>query len=142
MKKFDKVLVIDDDPIYNYSLQILLTNHQMAKDFFTSFIDAEEAILFLEQHSADAAQLPDVIFLDISMPMMSGWEFLEEYKELSKQFCKPVELFVVSSSINRGDILRAKSYKEVSDYITKPLTSQVLQKMMAQEASLPTPLGK
>lgn len=136
MAKFGKILVVDDDPIYNYSLQILLTNHQIIQEF-SSFIDAEEAILFLEQHSADAAQLPDLIFLDISMPMMSGWEFLEEYKELSKQFCKPVELFVVSSSISRQDILRAKSYKEVSDYITKPLTSQVLHKMiqMIQQSS-------
>ncbi len=138
MRKVGKILVVDDDSVYNYSLQVLITNHQITEDF-SSFTDAEKAILFLEQHVSDASQLPDVIFLDISMPMMNGWEFLEEYAELRKQFCKPVELFVVSSSIRKQDILRAKSYREVNDYISKPFTSQTLQKFI-EKVNLKTPM--
>ncbi|MEM9981814.1 MAG: response regulator, partial [Bacteroidota bacterium] len=132
MKKVDKVFIIDDDSIFLYSLQKLLTNFDFAKEVKT-FVDAEEAIIFFEDHANQPTLLPELIFLDIAMPMMSGWEFLQDFEVLYHQISKKMDLFVVSSSISKLDIEKAKSYPVVVDYITKPITSQVLQQILQKQ---------
>jgi CheY-like chemotaxis protein len=66
--------------------------------------------------------LPDVILLDINMPIMDGWDFLEWFKEFKENLVKAIPIFMVSSSIDWRDIEKAKSYEEVIDYMSKPLT--------------------
>ncbi|MEM6801417.1 MAG: response regulator, partial [Bacteroidota bacterium] len=85
----------------------------------------------LEQlKNATDANLPDVIFLDINMPVMNAWEFLEEYKEISKNFSKEVKLFILSSSVYKRDIAKSAEYPDVTDYIIKPLNKATLQKVL------------
>ena len=70
---------------------------------------------------------PDLIFLDINMPGMNGWEFLEEYNKLDKEIQSRVMVIMLTTSDNPDDSMRAKTWGFVSDYITKPLTKERLK---------------
>lgn len=66
-------------------------------------------------------EIPELILLDLNMPIMDGWEFLQEFTKLRPKIARPIELYVVSSSINPTDMERARAIQEVSDYIVKPI---------------------
>ncbi|MDN5203244.1 response regulator [Fulvivirgaceae bacterium BMA10] len=127
MRKANAVMVIDDDKVNNFIFKKVITSSQIAEDIIMHYgvTDALNDINeMLENHPHD---LPDLIFLDINMPILSGWDFLEAYKELVPKFSKKVNLFMFSSSVSSNDIERAKSYDEVEDYISKPLTLDILE---------------
>lgn len=65
--------------------------------------------------------MPDVIFLDINMPIMNGWQFLEQFKQIQPKIDKEITIYLVSSSFDDRDINRSKEYTEVTDYIIKPV---------------------
>ena len=69
--------------------------------------------------------LPDILFLDLFMPIMDGWQFLEEFLSVKPNLAKPILIYVVSSSIYPEDISKAKSYSDVFDYIIKPITKKI-----------------
>jgi len=102
----------------------------MTKDI-RSFYDGSEAIAFFSgENSKDPENLPDVIFLDINMPIMNGWEFLEEYEKIRNHFPKSMALYVVSSSVDDADIRRSRQYNSVTDYIVKPITRMRYQELL------------
>jgi CheY-like chemotaxis protein len=116
------VFLIDDDNIYQFTARKILESTGLAKQI-QSFYNGSEAIKYLkEAENLSADELPDVIFLDINMPIMNGWEFLEEYRNLAGKFPKPVVVYVVSSSIDSYDIKKSRQYEAVTDYIVKPVT--------------------
>lgn len=124
------VCLIDDDNIYQYTARVILESTGLAKQIH-SFYDGKEALnYFIEQLPANADALPDVIFLDINMPVMNGWEFLEEYNKLATSFPKPITVYMVSSSVNSTDMQRSRSYKSVSDYLVKPVNRNTYQELM------------
>jgi CheY-like chemotaxis protein len=69
----------------------------------------------------DISKLPDYILLDINMPIMNGWEFLDEYKRLNIDPLGKTKIFIISSSVFSNDINKARSYPLVKDFISKPL---------------------
>ena len=75
-------------------------------------------------------ELPDVIFLDINMPVMNGWQFLDEYHKILEQFKKPIYIYMVSSSVDDCDIQRSKEYSGVTDYIVKPINKIKYQELI------------
>lgn len=124
------VCLIDDDNIYQYTARVILESTGLAKQIH-SFYDGKEALnYFIEQLPANAEALPDVIFLDINMPVMNGWEFLEEYNKLVTSFPKPITVYVVSSSVNSTDMQRSRSYTSVADYLVKPVNRNTYQELM------------
>ncbi|MBI2274484.1 MAG: response regulator [Chitinophagaceae bacterium] len=124
------VCLIDDDNIYQYTARVILESTGLAKQIH-SFYDGKEALnYFIEQLPANPDALPDVIFLDINMPVMNGWEFLEEYNKLATSFPKPITVYMVSSSVNSTDMQRSRSYKSVSDYLVKPVNRNTYQELM------------
>lgn len=124
------VCLIDDDNIYQYTARVILESTGLTKQIH-SFYDGKEAInYFREQLPANADALPDVIFLDINMPVMNGWEFLEEYDKLETTLPKPIVVYVVSSSVNSTDMQRSRSYKTVTDYLVKPVNRHTYQELM------------
>lgn len=115
------ICLIDDDNIYQFTARKLLESTGLANQI-QSFYNGSEAIsYFKDQKNNNLETLPDVIFLDINMPIMNGWEFLEEYHKLYNTFPKPIVVYVVSSSIDSNDMQKSREYNTVSDYIVKPI---------------------
>lgn len=96
------------------------------------FYNGLQAIEFLEQHKGEEEVLPDVIFLDINMPVMNGWQFLESFIELNLQPEKPITIYIVTSSVDRSEMLKAASYKEITNYIIKPISIQSLESVFKE----------
>ncbi len=125
MKMVDSVCIIDDDKIYRFTTEKYIQMLRLASRVIT-YGDGEEAIGFLKDHHQDPAKLPDIIFLDLNMPIMDGWDFIEEYVKLRPQLAKQIIVYMVSSSIDERDKYRAKQINEVSDFIIKPITEEQL----------------
>ncbi len=125
MKKIDTVCIVDDDDIYQFTVKYEIEQTQLVNNVKT-FSDGEQAIHYLQQVSDDPAQIPDILFLDINMPIMDGWGFLHEFAQLGPKMGKKVTVYMVSSSNNDKDIERAKKVSEVTDYLIKPITRDKL----------------
>ncbi len=120
------ICVIDDDQVYQYTVTRTIEVQKLAKKILV-FSDGEEAIQFLIDNVANNENVPDVIFLDINMPVMDGWQFLEEYVRIKPTIGKKVTIYMVSSSVDPVDLERAKKISEISDYIIKPVTPNRLK---------------
>lgn len=120
------ICIVDDDEIYKFTMKRMIEINQLAKKLLI-FSDGEEAINFMIDNVANSVDLPDVIFLDINMPIMDGFQFMEEYVKLKPTVGKKITIYMVTSSVDSVDIDRAKSISEISDYIIKPIKSEELK---------------
>jgi CheY-like chemotaxis protein len=122
--KLTNVMVVDDDDDYNFLTEEIFQDIDI--DCSLTFkIWAQDALDFLEKNQA---KFPDLIFLDINMPIMNGWEFLEEYESREYHKAFPTIIVMISSSVYREDKEKAKSFAKVADFIEKPISEkQILQ---------------
>lgn len=122
------VHVVDDDEYYSFAVRKLLEiNHFAEKLLF--FPNGKEAMDYFALTLLQKDQLPDVILLDLNMPVMNGWDFLDYYTKISDKLPKKIDLYIVSSSISKSDIDRAESYAEVTAFLSKPLKKADLEKI-------------
>jgi CheY-like chemotaxis protein len=126
MKKPFILCFVDDDEVYQYTITRSLKNTDLAKKILI-FNDGEEAIDFLIDNIANNEHLPDVIFLDINMPIMDGWQFLEEYVKLKPRLSKKITIYMITTSVDPVDQEQANRISEISDYIIKPVTPDRLK---------------
>lgn len=133
--------IVDDDECYVFALKRMLALFKLA-DSTISFPNGEDAIDFLIMIKDYPVQIPDVIFLDINMPLMNGWGFLESFAQIRDQLSKPISVYMISSSIDMRDIQKAKSYTIVSDYLIKPMTKGDLFHVMEEVQSKKEQLKK
>ncbi len=124
-----KLIIIDDDPIHQKIVQIILKK-QDTFDEIDSYTEAEIAVEMLEENAKNRDNLPDVILLDLNMPVMDGWDFLESFEKIKNKLLKTIKIFVVTSSVDEKDKSRAKQYNSVVDYITKPLSDESVKKIV------------
>jgi CheY-like chemotaxis protein len=115
-----RILLIDDDPVFVFLIKKTLQtiDSTLKVDIFS---DGEKAIDYLFAVRDNEPLLPDIIFLDLNMPVLDGWGFLEQYSNLSEQFGKKIELYVLSSSISPEDVRHASDYPVILDYLIKPV---------------------
>lgn len=120
MKKM-KIWIIDDDTIYQTIINKLILKSGVFSEHST-FSNGKEAITALNTILENNDSLPDIILLDINMPVMDGWEFLEEIKMINSKINKQIIIYIVSSSIAVEDRNKSKTYKEIFGYLTKPIS--------------------
>lgn len=119
------VWIVDDDKLYTLLLTKTLNKLNAAENIHT-FHNGQDAIDALRKTIDDRPSLPELIFLDINMSIMDGWEFMEEYKRLKAESNVGTVIYVASSSISSDDMAKAKSDKEIHDYIIKPIHANTI----------------
>ena len=112
----------------------MLYNNEACKQATYTF-DGNMVLEFMEENRYAAELLPDVIFLDLTMPDFSGWEFLDKFEKLKHSLNKQVELYVMTSSVRESDKERSSKYGCVNSFISKPLTKQVLNSICENTAA-------
>jgi len=122
----NRVFIIDDDPIHQRIAQIMISKHNLFDEYF-SYTEAQKALNFLEENTKNEEMLPDVILLDLNMPVMDGWDFLKVFEKLNKELKKNIRVFIVSSSVDEKDVLRSKLFEGVKGFISKPLSPDIIR---------------
>lgn len=120
------ILIIDDDEINNF-IAAKLIDKIPPKARVSTRLNGQDGIDFIKLCVGNEANLPDIIFLDINMPIMNGWEFLEEYEIIKDKFTKKVIINMLSSSVYNDDISKSKTFSTVNKFISKPLTIEKIQ---------------
>jgi len=129
MKKINCILLIDDSPDDNFFHERIIKRCNAAHDVLIQ-LSAASALDAL-QPGSDHSINPDLIFLDINMPGMNGWDFLKEYKHLIQPMPDRRIIVMLTTSENPDDIRKAKELGIVSDFKTKPITKEMLEEIMS-----------
>ena len=130
MNKFKDVFVIDDDKVFHFIIKKLFSKNNI--DISPSFyLNGLEAIEEIKEKINSGNTLPDLILLDINMPIMDGWQFLDEFRKTRiVTQGERTTIYLVSSSDSISDINKAKEYQDqIKDYFFKPMTLEDLQKI-------------
>jgi CheY-like chemotaxis protein len=136
MQRVNSVFLIDDDPMFNMINKKIIQVAKFANKV-TSYLSARDALTELRQLiETGSSEFPDIIFLDINMPQMDGWEFLEECAKFPAFALMKCKVFMLSSSISTSEIEKSKKYSLVYDFISKPLTIDKLEKIDSGEMAL------
>jgi CheY-like chemotaxis protein len=131
MKKLRRVLLVDDDEVANFLSKRLLKQLQVSEEVIT-LTDGSKALDFVQQHylvGNDILPGLDLIFLDLNMPIMGGFEFLEKLKELPP--LKQLAICILTSSSLESDQARAATFN-ADNYVTKPLTEEKIRTVLRQ----------
>lgn len=120
---------MDDDEIFTFLTKRTIEETNLV-DQIKIFSNGQEAIEFLEKAADNVDLLPEIILLDINMPILDGWGFLEEFISLKPSIGKKITIYVVSTSISPFDLERANNASEVSDYIIKPISKSGLIRIL------------
>ncbi|CAN5223273.1 response regulator [soil metagenome] len=123
-KRFNKVLLVDDDDISNYLTEVLIQKLNFSGDIEV-YKNGEEALNYIRNcmYHHDTLQCPELVILDINMPVMDGFEFLEEFEKLQRNNNIDIPVVMLTTSNYNNDIQKAKKYK-VAGFVNKPLTEE------------------
>jgi CheY-like chemotaxis protein len=128
-RTIESILLVDDDEINNFLNAMIIEETDLAHNIKT-YTSAEKALQYLKESVKNKKKdLPELILLDVNMPEMDGWDFLEEYKKIIGTNLKRTKLMMLSSSMHERDVSKAKSYKFVVDYLPKPLNPSVIERI-------------
>lgn len=125
MRKLKNLVLIDDDEIFTYLTKKTIDQSELVETL-KIFNNGKYGIDFIKRCVVDKTDLPDVILLDLSMPIMDGWNFLEEFAKVKT--VKKIKIYICSSSISPQDVDRAKTYG--IDYIVKPITKDKFREIV------------
>ncbi|HEX7756504.1 MAG TPA: response regulator [Niabella sp.] len=131
MKTGKEIFIVDDDSIHRLLMSKLFA--RQGKEYKLDFFEnGQKALTALESAIASPSHtIPDIILLDIEMPVMNGWQFMNEYQLLPPEIKDRISVYMVSSSFTDEDQERVKSYPEIVDYIVKPLRIEKIVELMS-----------
>ncbi|MFV8343546.1 response regulator [Flavobacterium sp. XS2P39] len=120
-----RIWVVDDDAIYQIIVNKIIQRSEMFSAI-SSFKNGKDAIDAVHNSIENNKLFPDIILLDINMPIMDGWEFMEEMASLKTQISQQITIYIVSSSIAVEDKNKSKTYPDILGYLSKPITTEDL----------------
>ncbi|WP_026914775.1 response regulator [Christiangramia portivictoriae] len=136
-QKVELACIIDDDKIYVNLVKKIIEIKKLSENLLI-YKNGKEALDYFKDSMSSATDedlIPDIIFLDLNMPVMDGWEFLNEFLKIKNNLNKKITLYVVSSSIDPRDLERVKSFNMVTDYLIKPIELKKFQKIFDKTAA-------
>ncbi|WP_298893151.1 response regulator [uncultured Psychroserpens sp.] len=133
--KIKLACIIDDDSIYVNLIRKIIETKKLCDNLLV-FNDGKDGIEYFETilQNLEDEFIPEVILLDLNMPVMDGWEFIERFTAIRNKIKKTITLYVVSSSINQSDIAKAKSLSSVKNYLVKPVEIDQLEAVFTKTA--------
>ena len=127
--KIKCILLIDDDRATNFLNEIVIKKTDCTDQIQVAG-GGQQALEFLKSGLAGKSPWPDLILLDINMPMMNGWQFLEEFKKLKMVKKDEIVIVMLTTSINPEDQAKAETIEEVSGFRNKPLTTDIIYELL------------
>ena len=124
-----KVFLIDDDPIFVFLAERLIKTVDVSLNV-EMYADGELAMNELDRIEAAGGQLPNIILLDLNMPVMDGWQFLEYYSSVYEVIGKKIAIYILSSTISPEDVERSKRYSFVLDLLIKPIRKEQVVRVL------------
>ena len=125
----NKLMIVDDDELSNY-ITGKIVEHAGLAEKADSFYSAKAALKYLKTNSSmRQGDYPDLIFLDLNLYDMNGWDFLSEYIKLKESYRRKITLFLLTNSIAEKDREQAKKYPCIKGYLHKPLTMGMIQEI-------------
>ncbi|WP_051360018.1 response regulator [Adhaeribacter aquaticus] len=133
----DRVLIIDDDEVTSILCEFIMERYEFVREVIM-LKNGLEGIEYFEGFLEEAGQYglepaPALIFLDLNMPVMNGWDFLDEYCEKYQPILPNTKIVILSSTIDLEDLERAMEYEVVVDFLNKPLNDASISKLRANE---------
>ena len=123
----DLILCVDDDPITLMLCKKVINKASFSNEIATAK-NGEEALLYFDELKQDnVKKVPQLIFLDLIMPIMGGWEFLDSFNNENYSNFNSVKIIILSSTIDPEDLKKAEKYPAVIDFLPKPITSSMLE---------------
>lgn len=127
MKPVNYILLIDDDESTNFYNKIILEDNKVTHKIKVAK-NGEEALEILETDKKNGTN-PDVIFLDINMPVMNGFEFLDIYEQWPEEYRSKVLIVMLTTSLHEMDIEKSKNYESITEFKNKPITPELLNEI-------------
>lgn len=126
-----RILCVDDDPIALLLSKLVITKSGFANDIVT-LANGQEAVEYLQEELQKTGGRGSklLILLDLNMPVMDGWEFLQQFTEKLKDAYSDTRIILLSSSVDPNDIRKAKDFSMVLDFFPKPLTKEMLESII------------
>jgi response regulator RpfG family c-di-GMP phosphodiesterase len=124
-----KYIIVDDDP-FNNKIYSMVIKKALGEVDIKTFTMPEEGLEFIENKYVKS---PTILFLDINMPTLTGWEFLEQYEKFSEEVKMQINIYILSSSVDRRDMNKANANKYVKGFISKPLDFETIVSISEQE---------
>ena len=123
MNNIQNLTIVDDDDVF-----VFLTKKAIEQTCLVEkiriFGNGRDAIIYLQENCGQPDLLPEMILLDLNMPIMDGWQFLEKYLLLEPKIGKKIIIYIITSSISPHDMERAKGISAVTDYVIKPVSKE------------------
>jgi len=129
--KLNSILLIDDDHATNFIHQFAIKKTKCTENIIV-VENGQEALEYLQSNENDPSPQPNIIFLDINMPIMNGWQFLEEYQKLNANTQGDIVLIMLTTSLNPDDLKKANTFPAINGYRNKPLTAEMIEEIIAE----------
>jgi CheY-like chemotaxis protein len=131
--RIKRACIIDDDTIFVYGIKRIMNEIDFCDEIIV-YANGESALNELRSLVQEGKKLPDLILLDLNMPVMDGWVFLDDFVKIPNHNQEHLSLYILSSSINPSDIEKAKNYPIVNNFISKPVTVSDLKHILKELA--------
>ncbi len=131
MKNLPKLFLVEDDAIFAMLMKKSLNKIEYDHEL-TTFKNGLEILNHIKDNLENKENLPEIILLDLNMPVMAGWQFLEELVQIHDKLPKKPDVYVLSSSIFTDDIEKTKQFEIVTDYLVKPVSKDKLNEILGE----------